>query len=98
MTAAWYRWDGDALVLSLKVQPRAKRDEFVEPCGDAYKVRITAPPLEGKANRQLIAFLADSFGVARSQVTLENGDLSRHKRFRITRPRQLPLAVSADHE
>jgi hypothetical protein len=48
----WYRWDGDDLILSLKIQPKASRDELAEPLGDALKVRITAPPVDGGQERR----------------------------------------------
>ena len=82
----WYHWDGDILVLQVHVQPRARQDEIVGPHGDALKIRITAPPVDGKANRHLIAFLARTFGVARSEVQLAGGAAGRRKRFRIRRP------------
>ena len=50
----WFRWESDDLLLSLRVQPRASQDEFVGPHGDHFKVRITAPPVEGKANAHLV--------------------------------------------
>ena len=50
----------------------------------------TAPPVEGKANAQLQAFLAKAFGVAKSQVSLESGELNRQKRLRIHAPKSLP--------
>ncbi len=87
----WYRWEGDDLLLSLRVQPRSKRDEFVAPHGDHYKVRITAPPVEGKANDHLIRFLCKSFGVKRTQVTLEVGQTARNKLVRIQAPSKLPI-------
>ena len=87
----WYRWDGNDLLLSLHVQPRASRDEWAGPMGDAYKVRITAPPVDGKANAHLIRFLAKAFGVTRNQVHLIKGVGARRKTFRIHVPRQLPL-------
>lgn len=90
----WYRWDGDDLILFLRVQPKASRDELAEPMGDALKVRITAPPVDGKANAHLIRFLAKTFGVAKSAVILESGDISRIKRLRIQKPRQLPKILS----
>ena len=89
----WYRWEGDTLALSLKVQPKAKRDEFVEPFGDAYKVRITAPPVDGKATRHLIAFLAKAFGVGKGEVSLAQGDLARNKLFRIRQPSRFPVLI-----
>jgi uncharacterized protein (TIGR00251 family) len=89
----WYRWDGEDLVLTIKVQPRASRDELAEPLGDALKVRITAPPVDGKANAHLIAFLAKTFGVAKSAVLLESGDCGRNKRLRVQKPRRLPKII-----
>jgi uncharacterized protein (TIGR00251 family) len=91
--AQWYRWQGDSLQLSLRVQPRASRDEFVAPHGECYKVRITAPPVEGKANEHLIGFLAKAFGVSRAQVTLESGEGGRNKRFRIQAPTRFPVPI-----
>jgi uncharacterized protein (TIGR00251 family) len=85
----WYRWDGDDLVLRVHAQPRAAKDEIVGPHGDSLKIRITAPPVEGKANAHLIKFLAKAFGVAKSQVELLSGETGRAKRFRIHTPRRL---------
>jgi uncharacterized protein (TIGR00251 family) len=92
--SGWYRWDGEDLVLSLKIQPKASRDEFAEPLGDELKVRITAPPVDGKANSHLIAFLAKTFGVPKGAVILESGSSSRSKRLRIQKPRRLPKNVA----
>jgi uncharacterized protein len=89
----WYRWDGDDLILSLRVQPRSRRDEFIEPHGDHYKVRITAPPVEGKANDHLLRFLAKSFGVKRAQISMQTGQTSRNKLFRIKSPDKLPIPI-----
>jgi uncharacterized protein (TIGR00251 family) len=90
----WYRWDGTDLILALKIQPKASRDELAEPLGDELKVRITAPPVDGKANSHLIAFLAKTFGVAKGAVILESGQTSRSKRLRIKKPRRLPKILT----
>lgn len=92
----WYRWEGDDLLLSLRIQPRASKDELVGPHGDHYKVRITAPPVEGKANDLLVKFLAKSFGVSRSQVTLVSGENARNKRVCITKPSKTPISLIAN--
>jgi len=89
--AAWYRWEEDDLILSLRVQPRSRKDEFIAPHGDHYKVRITAPPVEGKANDHILRFLAKSFGVKRSQVSVQSGQTSRNKLFRIHAPDRFPI-------
>jgi uncharacterized protein (TIGR00251 family) len=89
-TPAWYRWDGPDLLLALHIQPGARRDEFVGPHGDRFKIRITAPPVDGKANTHLIHFLADTFGVTTGAVKLLAGSAGREKRLRIRAPRRLP--------
>jgi len=91
--AEFYQWDGDDLLIRLYVQPRASRDEFAGIHADALKVRITAPPVDGKANQHLQRFLAREFGVPGSAVTLLAGDTGRRKRFRIRTPVQLPAGV-----
>jgi uncharacterized protein (TIGR00251 family) len=88
--APWYHWDGPDLVLTVRVQPRASRDEIVGPQGGHLKVRITAPPVDGKANAHLIKFLAKAFGVTRSRIDLLSGETGREKRVRIAKPATLP--------
>ncbi len=58
--------------------------------GGCLKVRLTAPPVEGKANEHLIAYLARLFGVPKNRVILERGGASRHKQLRILSPQKLP--------
>ena len=87
---SWFRWDEADLLLDCHLQPRASKDEFAGLHGERLKIRLTAPPLDGKANAQLLAFLAVAFGVAKSQVSLESGEQSRQKRVRIRQPQRLP--------
>jgi len=91
----WYRWHGKDLELSLRVQPRAPHDRFVgiDPSGDYYRVRIQAPPVDGKGNHALKRFLADAFGVAPSHINVVSGDHARYKRVRIIAPQRLPLPL-----
>ncbi|HTN31837.1 MAG TPA: DUF167 domain-containing protein [Pseudomonas sp.] len=86
----WYRWDGEDLLLAVHLQPKASKDEFAGLHGERLKIRLTAPPVEGKANAHLMVFLAKAFGVPKSQVSLESGELNRQKRVRISRPQKLP--------
>jgi uncharacterized protein len=81
-------------LINIRVQPRARRDELGEPLGDELKVRITAPPVEGKANEHLVRFLADSFGVPVARVTFLAGGQSRSKRLRVATPSRLPEGVA----
>jgi uncharacterized protein (TIGR00251 family) len=89
----WCQWQGDDLILRVHAQPRAAKDELVGPHGDNLKIRITAPPVDGKANAHLIKFLAKSFGVPKAQVELLSGETGRSKRFRIHTPSRLPPII-----
>ena len=65
--------------LSLRVQPRASRDEMVGVAGGAIRVRLTAPPVDGAANDALLRFLAARLGIPRSGLTLVSGQTGRNK-------------------
>jgi len=72
-----------SLILSLHVQPGAKRTGFAGLHGGAAKLRLAAPPVDGKANAALCAFLAEICGAPKSDVQLLSGETSRTKRVRI---------------
>ena len=67
----------------VRVQPGASKNEIVGVQQDALKIRISAPPVEGKANRALVQFLAKQLGVKRSQVEIMSGHTSRSKTIHI---------------
>lgn len=80
MTAAvWLRQGERQTTLTLHVQPGAKKTEVAGVHGDALKIRLAAPPVDGKANAALIAFVADRLGLAKSAVSLKSGQTSRRK-------------------
>jgi len=91
---AWRREDGVDVVLMLHVQPGAKRTEVAGIHGEGVttrlKIRLAAPPVEGKANAELLRFLASAFGVPQRAVLLLRGESSRQKSVRITRPALRP--------
>jgi len=72
-----------AVTFSVKVVPRASKNQIAGVEGDAIKVRLNAPPVEGKANDALIAFLADALGVRRAQIEIVTGHTSRRKVVRV---------------
>ncbi len=80
----WYRRNGDVLTLTLHVQPGAKRTEVQGLHGEALKIRLAAPPVEGRANEALLKFIADFFDVPLRQVELKQGGQSRHKVVAVT--------------
>lgn len=87
------RFDGDDLVLIVHAQPGAKQSGFAGAHGDAVKVRLAAPPLDGRANKELCRFLAAACGVAPSAVEITSGEGARAKRVRIRQPKELPAAL-----
>ncbi len=82
--SAWYRRNGEVITLTLHIQPGAKRTDVAGLHGDALKIRLAAPPIEGRANEALLKFIAESFGVPLRQVELKQGGQSRHKVVAIT--------------
>lgn len=94
--AEWYHWEDETLVLCVRAQPRSSRDEIVGPHGESLKVRITAPPVEGKANAHLRRFLAKTFKVPATHVELLAGATSRAKRFAIRQPVALPAGIERE--
>ena len=74
------------IVLELHVQPGAKRTEFCGMHGERARLKLAAPPVDGKANDALIEFLAGHYGVPRRNVTIESGLRSRQKRVSIWKP------------
>ena len=73
-----------ACTLAIKAIPNAKRNEIVGWLGDALKVKVHAPPVEGRANEVLCDFLAATLGLSRRAVTVLRGDTSREKLIRIS--------------
>ena len=96
--------DGDDVVLSVHVQPRAGRTAVVGRHGDALKLRVAAPPLDDRANAATVALVAELFDVPASAVQLTAGERSRVKRLRVsgidheTAVERIEVALSAAAE
>jgi uncharacterized protein len=71
------------ITFSVRVHPRAKKDAITGVIGDALKLALTSPPVDGKANEACIAFFAKFFAVPRSSVTIAAGQTSRNKILRV---------------
>ncbi len=89
----WFRQAGECVTLSIYVQPGAKKTEVAGLHGDALKIRIKAPPVEGQANALLCKYLAERFAVPLRAVTLKAGDLSRNKVVEICGSRVIPASL-----
>lgn len=87
---AWSRFGDGILTLRLHLQPGAKADRVDGLHADRLKIRIKAPAVENRANEYLIRFLAEHFGVPRTNVSITGGRQSRKKTVRIHDPTHWP--------
>jgi uncharacterized protein (TIGR00251 family) len=71
------------VLLSVKLQPRASRNEICQPLGDELKIKVTAPPVDSAANDALIELLAEKLDCPRGRVELIRGQTSRHKTIKL---------------
>jgi len=71
------------VTFAVKVHPRAKKNAITGELGDAIKLALTAPPLDGRANQACIEFFANLLDVPRSSVTIASGETSRRKVIRV---------------
>jgi uncharacterized protein (TIGR00251 family) len=83
MSADWYRQSGDALILTVRVQPGAKQDAVMGVAGAALRVRLKAPAIEGRANDALCTFLAQLLGTTKSRVEILKGGGGRLKQVAV---------------
>ncbi len=79
------------IILDVRIQPRASKDEIVGFHGNRLKIRITAPPVDGRANQHLIAYLASVFKVPRRDIVLLAGETGREKRIKVISPSVMPV-------
>jgi uncharacterized protein (TIGR00251 family) len=77
----WIQQTPEGVIFKAVIQPRASRNEIVGLKGDALKIRLTAPPVEGAANKMCIELLAKTFKVRKSDVEIVRGKSSKSKRI-----------------
>ena len=92
MTGA-VRHDGPDLLLDVRVQPRASRTGFAGLMGNRLRVRLNAPPVDGRANAALVEFVAAECDLPRARVTLERGQTGRDKCLRLHGVASVPAAL-----
>jgi len=90
----WFRWEGQMLFLQLHIQPGAKQNAIAGLHGRRLKLKIHAPPVDGKANAELVDFIADCFATSKSAVSVVQGALSRDKTLCIANVRDIPPALA----
>ena len=96
---AWFRVGSDGhILLTLHIQPGAKKTEIAGLHGDALKIRLAAPPVDGKANAALAAYVADCLDLPKSAVSLKSGQTSRRKVLEVAGANAAQIAALAgDH-
>jgi uncharacterized protein len=80
----WIRETSKGVLLPVRAVPRASKNEIQGVHGDALKVRLQAPPVEGKANQALLRFLSDALDIPRTQLSIASGETGRNKAVLIT--------------
>ncbi len=81
----WLRVAADGrITLTLHIQPGARKTEVAGRHGEALKIRLAAPPVDGKANEALLRFVAETLGLPKSAVSLKSGQTSRRKVLEIS--------------
>ena len=81
--ASWYRYKQGNLLLSLYVQPGAKYNQVVGLHGEALKIKLASPPIDGRANTALLQFIATQLHIPLRQIKLIRGEKSRHKTIEV---------------
>jgi hypothetical protein len=69
--------------IKINLIPRSSRNQLVSCAGDQFKIKITAPPVDGRANQALTVFLAKKLGIAKSRVEIFSGEKSKQKKIKI---------------
>ena len=78
-TSSFLRTQADGVLLSVKLQPRASKNEIAGPLGDELRIKVTAPPVDAAANEALLRLLADVLDCPRGKLELVRGHASRRK-------------------
>jgi uncharacterized protein (TIGR00251 family) len=91
---SWLNRDAESLQINLRIVPRASRNQVVGISNDRLKLKITAAPVDGKANEALVRYLSDLFSVAKSRIEIVRGHKGREKTVRISPPPELPEVLA----
>ena len=89
----WAKRIPEGWLLAIRAQPGAKRTASAGLHGDALKVRVAAPPVKGRANAELIAFVAATLGVPRKSVSVVKGGSARHKTVLVASEQADPMLL-----
>ena len=82
----WYNRTGEGWLLTIHAQPGAKKNEVAGLHGDALKIRVASPPIEGRANKALTDYIAQTLNIARNKVMVLRGEKGRDKQILVAVP------------
>lgn len=81
---SWYRYTNGNLILNLYIQPGAKCTEVVGLHGEALKIKLASPPIDGRANKTLLQFISTQLHIPLWRIKLLRGEKSRHKTIEVS--------------
>jgi len=90
MNEHWFHWQNDALILKIHLHPGAKINEVNGLRDRQLRIRVKSPPVDGKANKELISMLARDFGIKKTQIRIDRGELGRDKLVEVHSPEIFP--------
>ncbi|MDD5358975.1 MAG: DUF167 family protein [Sulfurovaceae bacterium] len=90
----FFEWQNEVLILNVLGTPSAKQDKILKPKGTQLKISIKKAPEDGKATDYMVKFLANEFGVSKSNIEVVYGETSINKQFRIKSPKKIPECIS----
>ena len=91
----WYYRRGDTLFLKVHTSPQSRHDKICGLSGDRLHIKLKSPPVDGKANKQLVSMLAEEFDTGKAHVSISAGLQGRDKLVAITRPGCMPAWFTA---
>ena len=89
----WYHCDNHIVTINVYIKPNAKCTKIAGLHGNALKILLASPPIDGRANKELLKYIATLFDVIKSQVKIKNGEKSRHKIISITGSKINPQTI-----
>ena len=90
MKEHWYYWRGETLFLKVHVSPQSRRNEIGDVSAGRLRIKLNAPPVDGKANKQLIGMMANEFDTGKSRIRIILGTRGRDKLVAIDSPGCMP--------
>ena len=96
MTTLWIKLDARGLLFKIVVQPRSSRNKIAGLHDDALKIKLTAPPVDGAANKMVVTYLAQCLDLPKSRLEIKTGHTGRQKQIRVHCPKTTSATGEVD--